>query len=79
MYPLKVQCCNSIEYITSVTLWNRLYCYIEEMGQLDWNEVLAVDSTSLQDDEEKAERMFNILAEVVIYISWSLFCCSPII
>ena len=34
------------------------------MGQLDWGEVLAIESTSLQDDEAKAERMFSILAEV---------------
>ena len=34
------------------------------MGNLKWNEILDVDSTSLKNDEDKAEEMFGFLAEV---------------
>ena len=47
------------------------------MGEIDWEEILAVDSTSLQDDEEKAEKMFSILAEVsniIILIKVMIHC-----
>ena len=38
------------------------------MGQLNWDEVLAVDSTSLENEEEKADMMFNVLVQVQIFI-----------
>jgi len=39
------------------------------MGNLNWDEILAVDSTSLKNDEEKAEEMFSLLAEANIDVN----------
>ena len=43
------------------------------MGNLNWDEILAVDSTSLKNDEEKAEEMFSLLAEVRTFQCYAYF------
>ena len=37
------------------------------MAPLDWNRVFSVDLQSLENDEDAAERMFQILANVSIF------------
>ena len=34
------------------------------MAPLDWNEILSIESSSLQNDEDAAEKMFDKLAQV---------------